>query len=207
MAHTRVRPHRFSIRAALHFALSLSIEFGPVAAFFIAYTTTDNFFFSVKALILATVLSLVVAWVRDRRVPIFSLAVSGFVIVTGLMTLVTQNPYWIVFEYTSYNIGFACIIAIAEWRNVPILGHLFKAMFHISDNGWRVIARRWGVAFLVTGVSNEVVYRLMSEDAWIEFRFIAAVLLAIFGFAQLFTARKERMPESSPWGLRTVFHK
>lgn len=184
-----------------HFFLSLAIEFGPTVLFFLGATLYD-FFVGVWFLIVGTALSLVTSLIRDKRIPLFSVIVSTFVLLSGAVTLLTMDPYWVVLEYAIYNIVFALAMFIGYITNKPALKKLFHTMFHLTDKGWHILSLRWGVFFLLSAVGSEYVWRMYTEETWVYYRFIMSIILAVFGFSQFFLARKHRLPDASPWGLR-----
>lgn len=184
------------------FLASLCIEFGPITVFFL--TATEVYFFqSVWLLIATTLLALCASLFMRRTIPFFSLMAGVLVIAFSSAALYARNPYWVVLEYTLYNALFAFGIFTAHAWGKPALKPLFDAMFHISDRGWRTLSLRWGAAFAIVALGNELIWRTYGIDAWIEYRFLAAGGLAVFVFSQFFLARRERMPGSSPWGLRS----
>ncbi|HEY4515805.1 MAG TPA: septation protein IspZ [Candidatus Paceibacterota bacterium] len=183
------------------FVISFFIEFGPVIAFFFG-TEFLGFFPGTTFLVVGTLVALSASLVRDKRLPMFSILSSVFILFFGLLTLFMHDPIWLVAEYTLYNGLFGLFVLGGLYFNKSLLKPLFQTMFHVSDKCWRILSLRWGIAFILTAISNELVWRLLGEDAWVYFRLIAGVLLAVFGFSQFFLARRERHPDASPWGLR-----
>lgn len=183
------------------FLTSLAIEFGPVTTFFVGALIWD-FFVGVVLLMLTTVVAVAFSLWRDGRVPLFSLIASVFVLASGALTLVTMDPYWVVLEYGLYNILFGVAMGIGYWRDTPALKPLFETMFHITDKGWHTLSLRWGVFFIITALGSEFVWRLFSYDEWVYYRFVMVIVLGIFGFSQFYLARRERLPDASPWGLK-----
>lgn len=184
-----------------NFLTSFFIEFGPTLGFFLASVTYD-FFVGVKVLLFLTVVSLLVSLLRDKRIPTFMLLVSSFVVVTGLLTLYFHNPYFVVLEYTLYNLFFCVGVVVGYYKNKPIMKYLFSTMFSITDKGWHKLSLRWGIVFFLGAVGNEVMWAFGTPDTWVYYRFISAVLMSIFGFSQFFLSKKERLPDASPWGLK-----
>ena len=184
-----------------HFFLSMAIEFGPTVLFFLGATLYD-FFVGVWFLIVGTILSLAFSLIRDKRIPLFSVIVSSFVLLSGAVTLLTSDPYWVVLEYALYNIVFGGAMFLGYASNKPALKKLFHTMFHLTDKGWHILSLRWGVFFLLSAVGSEYVWRMYTEETWVYYRFIMSIVLAVFGFSQFFLARAHRLPDASPWGLR-----
>lgn len=183
------------------FFASVTIEFGPVVIFFVV-ARQFGIFIGTASLVLATILALIWSLVRDKRIPIFSMISSSFVLVFGGATLLSHDPYWVVLEYTIYNGLFGIALLIGSLYGHGLLKELFGTMFHITDHGWRILSLRWAFFFLVVAIGNEYVWRSLGESPWVHYRLLAAVSLCIFGFSQFYLARKHRLPHASPWGLR-----
>jgi len=183
------------------FLISFAIEFGPICLFFLG-TELGNFFVGTALLVASTALALLTSLIRDKRVPLFSVISSSFVLAFGIATLILMDPLWLVLEYTLYNGLFGLAMFIGLLFGKPLLKPLFEGMFQISDYAWKLLSIRWGIFFLLTAVANEYVWHNHTEEAWVYFRLIAAVVLCVFGFSQFFLARRERLPHASPWGLR-----
>lgn len=180
---------------------SLSIEFGPLVAFFIG-SEFGGFVLGTAFLVVATIVSLSASLIIDKRVPLFSVISSIFVFAFGCLTLYLDDPYWIVLEYTLYNGLYGAALVLALLWEKALLRPLFETLFHISDYAWRVLSLRWGLSFLLIAAVNQFVWNVYGWDAWVYFRIIAAVYLLIFGFSQFFLARRHRHPQASAWGLR-----
>lgn len=187
------------------FVISFLIEFGPVALFFIGselHPGLKGFFLGTKLLVIATVISLIAAYVRDRRFAIFPFTVGIFMLLMGGATLWFHNPVFIQLEYTLYNglMGAFILISLAL-RQLP-LKYLFSSMIAVTDRGWEVLSLRFGVMLLLLALVNEIILRLGALEVWVYFRFFSYIFTTLFGLAQAFTTRKYRLPEGSPWGLR-----
>lgn len=183
------------------FAASFLIEFGPVLFFFfIAHQF--GIIKGTVALVASTIAALIFSLVRDKRVPMFSVISSSFVLFFGIATIVTTMPYWVVLEYTVYNGLFGVTLIAGLLFGKPLLKPLFETMFHISDHAWDILSLRWAIAVILVAIANEYVWRVFGADDWINFRLLAALFLCLFAFSQLFLARKHRLPHASEWGLR-----
>jgi intracellular septation protein A len=76
-------------------------------------------------------------------------------------------------------------------------------MFQITDKGWNIITRNWGLLFICTGISNQLFWHVAhSEDDWIIFRVIVTLMLFLFSISQLLVSKQERLPHASAWGLK-----
>ncbi len=190
---------------SLEFFIHSCIEFGPLTLFFILSFFSD-FYVAALGLVIATLIALVGSIMRYRRFALFTFFTSVFILICGTATVYFHDPRWIVIEYTLSNTIFACALLIGWWHNKPVLRNLFDHMFLISDRGWMILTFRWGVLFLVTAITNQLFWEMYpNESSWALFRFVSTIGAFIFGISQFAVSRRERLPDSSPWGLRTGY--
>jgi intracellular septation protein len=58
--------------------------------------------------------------------------------------------------------------------------------FQLTDEGWRVLSRRWGFFFVFLAVLNEVIWRNFSEDFWVNFKVFGMLTLTMaFAISQI----------------------
>lgn len=193
--------HHLKRVVTLGFVVSFLIEFGPTIAFFL-FSEYGGFFEGAAALVFATIASLVWALIRDKRIALFSLITSVFVLFFGIATLLLHDPSWLYVEYTLYNGIFGIILLGGVIRHRGLLQLFFGTMFLLKERGWVILSLRWGIVFLATAIGNEIAWRVYGWDFWVTFRFATALAQAVFGFSQFFLARTYRLPEANPWGLR-----
>lgn len=182
--------------------IQLFYEFTPVVAFFIA-GKLFSFQQAVLTLIVATLASLVVAWVYHRRLPIMPLASGVLVLIAGLVTVLFHTPDAIILADTIYYWSLAGAIMIGFYKNNHILDIMFNRTIAITDRGWDILSTRWLVALLLAGVANEYVRHSYTAHEWIDYRFCSVLLIMGFACYQITLSRKYRIEgESNTWGLR-----
>jgi len=54
----------------------------------------------------------------------------------------------------------------------------------MTDQGWRSLTIRWGIFFLCVAVVNEVVWRSVSTDTWVNFKVALLPITLVFALAQ-----------------------
>lgn len=184
------------------FIAHLLIEFGPLTVFFFV-SAGWGFYPGAAALVLATVLALYSSLYHLKRFAIFSFCVSAFTLLSGLATLYLREPLWIVLEFTVSNLLFGIILLFAQRRGRLFLRNMFQHMFHISEQGWRLLTTRWGWAFIVIGGTNQLFwYWYPDENLWTLFRFVVTLLTFVFAISQFSVSRRERLPDASRWGMK-----
>jgi intracellular septation protein len=187
------------------FLIGFFIEFGPIALFFLGselHPGVRGFFLGTKLLVAATVVSLIAAYVRDRRFAVFPFTIGVFTLFMGGATIWFSNPIFVQLEYTLYNGIFGAFILITlAMKRLP-LRHMFGSMLAITDRGWEILSLRFGIMLLLLALLNEIILHLHALQLWVYFRFSSYIFSTAFGLCQAFLVRKYRLPEASPWGMR-----
>jgi intracellular septation protein len=172
-------------RSAYYPLAKFAIEAGPLLAFFVANARTD-IFVGTGVFMVATVLSIVAAYLLERRLPIMPLVTGIFVLVFGGLTLWLHNDLFIKLKPTIINGLFAAILAGGMTFGRPLLRPLLGAMLPLTDRGWRELTWRWAGWFLFLALFNEVTWRTLSTDTWISTKLFATLPMTIvFSLAQL----------------------
>jgi len=147
-------------------------DFGPLLIFFIFYYQSGlNLKFAIPPLIIATLLSLAIIYLLEKKVAFMPLA-SGIVITFfGGLTLYFDNPVFIYVKPTVVNILFALVLIFGKFfSKEPFLKKLFKNSFKLLDEGWSKFNDRWILFFFFLAILNEIVWRTQSEEFWVNFK-------------------------------------
>ena len=146
--------------------------FGPLLIFFIVYYKSGlNLKIAIPPLVVATLLSLTIIYILERKIPFIPLT-SGIVITLfGGLTLYFDNPIFIYMKPTVVNIVFAIVLFFGKFfTKEPLLKKLFKSSFKLLDEGWRKFNDRWVIFFVFLAILNEIVWRTQSEEFWVNFK-------------------------------------
>jgi intracellular septation protein len=106
------------------------------------------------------------------------------VVVFGGMTLWLQDETFIKLKPTIIYVLFGVILLGGLAFGKALLGYVFDSVFSLTDEGWRKLTLRWGLFFFALAVLNEVVWRSVSTDTWVNFK-VFAILPITFAFALL----------------------
>ena len=147
-------------------------DFGPLLIFFIFYYQSGlNLRVAIPPLIIATLLSLAIIYLLEKKVALMPLA-SGIVITFfGGLTLYFDNPIFIYVKPTVVNVLFALVLIFGKFfSKEPLLKKLFKNSFKLLDEGWNKFNDRWILFFFFLAILNEIVWRTQSEEFWVNFK-------------------------------------
>ena len=148
-------------------------DFGPLLIFFIFYYQSGlNLRVAIPPLIIATLLSIAIIYLLEKKVAFMPLA-SGIVITFfGGLTLYFDNPVFIYVKPTVVNILFALVLIFGKFfSKESLLKKLFKNSFKLLDEGWNKFNDRWILFFFFLAILNEIVWRTQSEEFWVNFKF------------------------------------
>lgn len=164
-------------------AVKMAIEIGPLAAFFLA-NARAGIFVGTAVYMAAAALALGVNWWLTRRVAVLPIVTLGFVLVFGVLTLALKDDFFIKMKVTIINLLFGLALLGALWFDRPLLKMALGGSIELDEDGWRKLSLRWGLFFLGLAALNEIVWRNVGTDLWVDFK-VFGMLPLTFGFALL----------------------
>ena len=156
------------------------VDYVPLVAFFVAYFLSD-LFVATGALMIATVIAVVVSLVIERRVPVMPLVTAGIVLAFGGLTLWLNDERFIKMKPTIVQALFAIVLFGGLLFGKPLLKPLLGSAWKLEDRGWYLLTVRFAIFFAVMAVLNEIVWRTVSTDLWVNFK-IFGILILTFAF-------------------------
>ncbi len=178
--------------------LKPAIDYGPLAVFFASYVTL-GLMAATAALIAASLSALLLAWLRERRVPLVPLITAAIVVGFGGLTLWLQDETFIKMKPTIVQAIFALILLGGLAVGRPLLKALLgPVMPPMSDRAWRQFTLRYALFFAATAGLNELVWRTQSTDFWVTFKvFGLPALTILFILSQIpFVGRQTRLAQA-----------
>jgi intracellular septation protein len=161
------------------------LELGPLLVFFVT-NWKAGIFWATGLFMAATTIALIVSYSRYRKVPVMPLISGVFVIGFGGLTLFLQDDLFIKVKPTIVNLLFASLLAAGLWFGRIFLKIVFESVFRLDDEGWRILTVRWIGFFILLAILNEVIWRSVSTDAWVNFKVFGIMPLTFaFSLAQL----------------------
>lgn len=178
-------------------------EMVPVILFFVAQSYAD-FTTGVVVMVLSTVLILFIARALGRSIPQFALWSTIGVVLFAVPTVLTGEAWYFQFSDTLLDGFFALLLLGSVGLGRPLLAPLFKSIFALPPEAWRILTIRWGVLFLVLAALNEFIRLHYSEDVWSWYKLLSTIGILLFGCYQFTLSKRMRIEEESNWlGLRT----
>ena len=147
-------------------------DFGPLLIFFIIYFNNENDLkLAIPPFIIATLISLMVIYFLEKRIPMVPL-ISGILITFfGGLTLYFDNKIFFYMKPTIINLLFAAVLFFGKYfTQKPLLKIFFQNAFNLENEGWKKLNYRWISFFIFVAMLNEIVWRTQSEAFWVNFK-------------------------------------
>ena len=174
----------------------LLIDIGPLAVFFIYYKRSGEIIEAILPLMVATVIAVFASYILEKKIPIMPTVGAGIVIIFGGMSIFFRNEIFIFMKPTIVNILFAVILYGGVILKKPLLKYLLGSALKLQDVGWAILTQRWIAFFIALAILNEIVWRTMSEDFWVNFKVFGILPITfIFTMTQFPLIKKYQVEE------------
>ncbi len=147
-------------------------DFGPLAIFlYIYYSSGKDIKVALVPFIAATIVALILVWLLEKRIPMVPLLGGILVTFFGGLTIYFNNPIFIYVKPTIINILFGLALLFGNYfTNEPILKKILGNALQLSEDGWKILNKRWMYFFFLLALLNELVWRTQSEEFWVNFK-------------------------------------
>ena len=152
--------------------LKFITDFGPLLVFFFFYYNSDkNLKIAIPPFIIATLISLAIVWMLEKKIPMVPLISGVLITFFGGLTIYFNNPYFIFIKPTVINILFAIGLLLGKITfNKNFLKIFFERSFKLEDAGWNKLMYRWVFFFIFLAMLNEIIWRTQTEEIWVNFK-------------------------------------
>ena len=182
--------------------LKLSLEIGPVLAFFVLYSRLKGqdytlFGVSYEGFILATaafvpilILSTGLLWWLTGVLSKMQIVTLVLVILFGGLSVWFNDPRFFKTKPTLIYLLFGSVLGFGLLRGHSYLAYVMHEAIPLASEGWMILTRRVTAFFFGLALTNEVIWRSFSTDVWVNFKTFG-LTIATFAFfmsqGQLFT--------------------
>ena len=147
-------------------------DFGPLLIFLFFYYNNDkNLKIAIPPFIIATIASLAVVWLLEKKIPMVPLIGGILITLFGGLTIYFDNPVFIYIKPTIINILFGLALIFGKYfTKEPVLKKIIGKSIVLTDKGWNLLEKRWILFFFSLALINEFVWRTQSEEFWVNFK-------------------------------------
>jgi intracellular septation protein len=182
--------------------LKLVLEIGPVILFFVTYTkikdrqfdlfgqSYEGFIVATAAFIPVLLISTGLVWYLTGKLSKMQLMTAVLVVVFGGMSIWFNDDRFFKMKPTIIYLLFGGVLGFGVIRGKSYLRSVMEEMMPLQQEGWMKLTKRLALFFLSLAITNEVVWRTMSTDAWVNFKtfgLTAAVFVFFMAQGRLFS--------------------
>ena len=182
---------------------------GALLLFFIAYLRLKDRTFSIGGtdyegfiVVTAAFIPLLVAatgaiWALTGKLNRMQVATVILVVVFGGLSVWLNDDRFFKMKPTMIYLLFGGILGVGLLRGDSYLKYVMEEMLPLKHEGWMILTRRLTMFFFGLAVANELVWRLMSEEAWVNFKtFGSPVVTFVFMISQTGLLKRYAPPEA-----------
>ena len=181
--------------------LKLVLELGPVVLFFVMFgrlkdqtftiagTPYSGFIVTTAVFVALIVATTGILWALTGRLSRMQLMTLVLVVVMGGLSVWLKDERFIKMKPTLLYLAFGGILGFGLLRGKSYLSGVMEEVVPMTTEGWMILTRRLTAFFFGLAVANEAVWRLMSTEAWVNFKtfgLTAALFLFIMTQGKLF---------------------
>ncbi|HTN96894.1 MAG TPA: septation protein A [Nordella sp.] len=174
--------------------IKILIEAGPLVAFFLT-NWLAGIFWGTGIFMAATAIALLLSWLLTRKLAVMPLISAGFVAVFGILTLWLHDDTFIKVKVTLINALFGALLLGGLFFGQTFLKYVMGEAIKMTEEGWRALTIRWGIFFLCIAVVNEVVWRMVTTDTWVNFKVALLPVTLVFALSQAPMMTKHMIPD------------
>jgi intracellular septation protein len=146
------------------------IDFGPLVIFIIAYAFSDVYW-ATGIFMAATALAMGYSWITTRHISGMLLFSGAMVLIFGSLTLYLHDETFIKMKPTIYYALISSILLFGTLRGQPTIKAVMAAAYpELSDKGWAILNRNFGLFFIAMAIINELVWRNSSTGFWMGYK-------------------------------------
>ena len=174
--------------------LKAALEFGPLILFFLVFSRFrdhvvtlggreySGFILATLVFIPVLVASTLALWRLTGRLAPMQIATLVLVVVFGGLSVWLNDPKFFKMKPTLIYLIFAGLLGLSLALGRNWLQLVMSEALPMRAEGWRILTIRMVALFLGLALANELVWRLMSETAWVNFKTfgLPAIMVAFF---------------------------
>jgi len=190
--------------------VKLSLELGPIILFFAGYSKIKDQQFEIfgntyAGFIVATALfiplilvSTGVLWKLTGKLSRMQLMTAILVVVFGGLGIWFNDDSFFKMKPTILYVMFAGTLAYGLLRGESYLQYVMDDAVPLQQEGWMIFTKRLALFFGALAITNELIWRNMSTDAWVNFKtFGLTSVMFVFFMSQMRLFNKYALDEKT----------
>lgn len=191
--------------------LKLALELGPILLFFAGFRffkdrtfhilghDYSGFIVMTAVFVAVIALSTFVLWRLTGHLSKMQMMTLVLVVVMGGLSVWLNDERFIKMKPTLLYLAFGGTLAFGLWRGQSYLKLVIEEALPLQTEGWMIITRRLCAFFFALAVTNELVWRSFSTEAWVNFKtFGLPAALFLFFLTQAKVFERFALPTPPP---------
>lgn len=181
--------------------VKMALELGPVLLFFVIFgrlkdqsftiggTTYSGFIVTTAAFVGLILLTTAILWRLTGHLSRMQAMTLVLVVGMGGLSVWLNDERFIKMKPTLLYLAFGGILGWGLLRGKSYLSSVMEEAVPLQPEGWMILTRRLTLFFFALAAANEAVWRLMSTEAWVNFKtfgLVAAPVLFFLAQGKLF---------------------
>jgi len=162
--------------------VKLLLDLGPIVVFFIAYTKLKDTAFTydgreysgfiIVTAIFVPLLALTtfILYRMTGKISVMQILTLVIVVVFGGLAIWFNDERFFKMKPTMIYLLFAGLLGFGLLRGQSYLQLVMEEALPLKHEGWMILTKRLCLFFAALAVTNELVWRTMSTDAWVNFK-------------------------------------
>ena len=173
----------------------LILDLGPLVLFFGTNFMTRDFMLSIKVLIGATIIALIIGWITERRISLMAAIGCVAVAFFGGLSVYFDNEIFIKVKPTILTGLLAFLIGVGRMLGRNPLCAIMGSQIKLTETGWRQMSWLWVAMFTTTAIANEIAWRVLSTDDWVTFKAFGITGISLIFMAASFPVLSKQQLE------------
>ncbi len=175
-----------ALPAKAHPGWGLAVDYGPLVVFFLAFRLA-GVFAGTLVFMIAIVVAVIVSRVKLGRVSPMLWLSAILVIGFGALTIYFHDERFIQIKPTIIYVLLGGLLLGGRALGRPLLKYVLEAGYDgLTDRGWSILSRNWGLFFIAMAALNEVLRAALSFDMWLTVKvWVLPILSIIFALVHL----------------------
>lgn len=173
--------------------VKLALEYGPIIAFFVGYVllkersffvagTEYSGFVAVTAMFIPILAAAtLIQWRLSGHLSKMQIATLVLVVVFGGLSIWFNDERFFKMKPTIIYLIFAGLLGFGLMRGQSYLEAVLDQAMPLTRAGWMLLTKRLALFFLALAIANELIWRSMSTDIWVNFKTFG-LPISIFAF-------------------------
>ena len=173
--------------------LKSALELGPVVLFFVMFgrlkdqtftvagTDYSGFIVTTAAFVVLICVTTGILWALTGHLSRMQVMTLVLVVLMGGLSVWLNDERFIKMKPTLLYLIFAAVLGFGLMRGQSYLSAVLDQALPLQHEGWMILTKRLALFFAGLALANELVWRLMSDAAWVNFKTFG-LTLAMFAF-------------------------